>query len=974
MPQNVVFSMAQTHDGYLWLGTGNGLARFDGARFKTFDEEQAQSLNDSAILRVFEDSHRNLWFATDNGGVLLVDQQGKITSLLTSDPFAGVPLSTICEDTRGDIWFTTSKGQLYHFAEGIARLVLLNCPRVMADHSGLVWISTTRRSLLGVNIAAGGSQLPVQYEVHPGSNPDYLLASKGGGYWCLADGRITKWQRDRLEKDLGKYPWSAGVPIWAACEDLEGNLIVGTWGEGVYWFDPAGKATRVQGLSHDTIWCLLVDREGILWVGSNGGGLHRVNRQKFDVLAGTRETTVQSVCPDAQGGIWIGYHGERVDHWNGTIVQQFTNILPVASAPPPGLGLYVQSVFQDSQQRVWIGGSSTMPEPQCFFRIQDGRTEPVTNPPALNRNPSAIYQDGKGLLWIGTQAGLVCSSNGAWKVYTTREGLSSDYVRAIAADHSGNLWVGTDRGGLNHLRDGQFTVFRKQPAEGLPGDDVRSLYVDREDVLWIGTSSGLARYDHGHWARFTTRDGLASNRVGYLLEDDQGYLWIGSPAGLMRVPKRSLNEFARSHTGSISCRVFGKLDGLPTGECSAGSQPGTCRTTDGTLWFPTIKGLVRVHPSQLQPNTNPPPVIIEAVRVDGRLQTPDTLRAAPPTGITIPAGKVSVEIYFAKLSLSAPESGLFKYRLEGHERDWTEAEAQRRYARYSRLPHGHYRFQVKACNEDGLWNEAPATIELTVLPSFWQTWWFVTGSTVVLLGLIVGSVSYVSTQRLQRQLALLRQQEALEKERARIARDLHDQLGANLTQVALLGELAEADSKLPKEVESHARQICQTARETTHALDEIVWTVNPSNDTLDGLINYVCKYAQDYLGVAGLKYRLDVPSELPSSSITPELRHNVFLAAKEAINNVVKHSRASSAWVRLGLEPHRFILEIEDNGRGLSGNDAKKGRNGLRNMRKRMEEVGGQFEISHRQEGGTRVKLVAPLRVSAGIDGNSPRN
>ena len=329
--------------------------------------------------------------------------------------------------------------------------------------------------------------------------------------------------------------------------------------------------------------------------------------------------------------------------------------------------------------------------------------------------------------------------------------------------------------------------------------------------------------------------------------------------------------------------------------------------------------------------------------------------------LLLSATPVNFEIKKKDLTIT-PDSGQFKYRLDGHERDWTQAEAQRRYAHYSRLPHGHYRFQIKACNEDGLWNETPASLEVIVLPPFWQTWWFLTGATVALLGLIIGTVSYVSTQRLQRQLAALRQQEAIERERARIARDLHDQLGANLTQVALLGEMAEADKDQPKEVESHARQISQTARETTHALDEIVWTVNPSNDTLDGLVNYVCKYAQDYLAMAGLKYRLEVPPELPGVPISPELRHNVFLAAKEAVNNVVKHSAASSAWLRLALVPNGFTLEIEDNGRGLVPADTRKRRNGLNNMRKRMEEVGGQFELTPRAEGGTRVKLVVPLR------------
>ena len=255
---------------------------------------------------------------------------------------------------------------------------------------------------------------------------------------------------------------------------------------------------------------------------------------------------------------------------------------------------------------------------------------------------------------------------------------------------------------------------------------------------------------------------------------------------------------------------------------------------------------------------------------------------------------------------------------------------------------------------------------IVVLPPFWKTWWFLAAATLTSLTLIVGIVHFIATQKLQRQLVTLKHQEELEKERARIARDLHDQLGANLTQVALLGEMAESDKDQPDEVEAHARQIAQTARDTTRALDEIVWTVNPANDTLEGLINYVCNNAQDYLEMAGLRYRLEAPAQLPSLPISPELRHNAFLVAKEAINNIIKHAHARSAWLRLKVDSRQFCLEIQDDGRGLQAGDDQKGRSGLRNMRSRMDDLGGAFTISAPPEGGTLVRMTAPLQAPAG--------
>ncbi len=532
-------------------------------------------------------------------------------------------------------------------------------------------------------------------------------------------------------------------------------------------------------------------------------------------------------------------------------------------------------------------------------------------------------------------------------------------MRALTEDREGNLWIGTEGGGLNRLRDGHFTCFTR--TNGLPGNSVSALEVDAEGVLWVATSGGLARFQGGKWTAYSKKEGLASNSLGYLLEDGHGHLWIGSNAGLLRLKKEELNAFAETNGAPVSCRVYAEPDGLPATECSSGSQPGALRSRDGTLWLPTIQGLASLNPARLNINTNAPPVVIESVVVAGELQTPETLRSAPPHEITISPGKEGLEIRFASLSLAAPDKGRFKYQLEGYEAAPIERPGNIREVLYSKLPPAKYNFKVTACNEDDVWDKDWASLSIRVLPPFWRTWWFLGLTTVCLLGMIVGSVHYVSTQRLQHQLAALRQKEALEKERARIARDIHDQVGASLTQLSLLAELVESDKHHPEEVEGHARQIEQTALETTRALDEIVWTVNPSNDTLDGLITYVCKYAQDYLALAALRYRLEVPPQLPNISITPELRHNVFLAAKEAVNNVVKHSEATAAWLRLRLEPGRFTLEIEDNGRGLSPGAADKGRNGLRNMRKRLEDVGGEFSIAPGAEGGTRVSLTAPL-------------
>lgn len=971
LPEMAVFALTQTQDGYLWLGTGDGLARFDGITFKSYEESDTVGLSGSKVVKLFEDSQRNLWIGTDAAGVLLLSPQGKLSAVVPGERAGQGPVVNICEDQAGGIWLRLSTGQVYWYSNGKASLLKVrDCRGLMAEDSGLVWLALPDGRLVGlgpVSSSTTAGDLRIAYEVPYGyanGNLDYLLASRRGGYWRLANGRIQKWRVDHLERDYGAYPWHLGVPVLAACEDLDGHLIVGTYSEGVYWMDAQGTMQRVKDLPHSSIFCLTLDQEGDLWVGSNGGGLNRIKRQGFQPLEGTEGTAVQSVCEDDLGGLWIGHNSERVDHWSGNSLQQFTNLWPQAGGVPPGTTRFAaRAVLEDSAHRVWVGGSSEVDTNPPLLLFQGGQFYPVADPQAPRQPISVLYQDRQGTLWVGTHSGLAFNQNGVWKW------VLPDAVRGLAEDRAGALWVGTEEAGLKCLRNRQVTTFHHQAEQGLPNDHITSLYVDSQDVLWVGTISGLARYDHGHWTRYTTHEGLASNKIGYLLEDDRGNLWIGSTAGLMRLSKASLNEFAAHPVGALPCRIFGKADGLPNSECSSGSQPGACRTRAGLLCFPTISGLVLLDPAKLQTNTNPPPVLIESVRIDDRPISPEgPLRTLPPREVTVPAGTESFEVTFTSLNLAAPDKGLFKYRMENYENGWTLRSGNVRYARYSRLPHGHYTFQVLACNEDGVWNNEGASLSVTVLPPFWQTWWFMSASSLCLLGLVVGSVHYVSTQKLQRQLAVLRQHEALERERARIARDLHDQLGANLTQVALLSEMAESDKEAPAEVEAHARQIAQTARETTRALDEIVWTVNPSNDTLDGLINYVCKYAQEYLALAGLRYRLEVPPELPARPISPEMRHNVFLAAKEAVNNVVKHAGATAVWLRLKLEPGRFILEIEDDGRGLTPEAQKKGRNGLRNMRKRLEDIAGQCEFTPGREGGTIVRLEVPLAGSGEFD------
>jgi ligand-binding sensor domain-containing protein/two-component sensor histidine kinase len=861
-------------------------------------------------------------------------------------------VKAICEAPAGTVWLYTADGQLCRYRDGKVdmrqNMGPSYCRTMAVEKPGKIWVGTDRMLFcLDVQANLGADVLPIVQTVTV-DRLDLLLTSEHGGYWRFANGQIQKCEGTQVVRDLGPYPWRQQVEAYCACEDLDGNLIVGTKGDGVWWYDAAGMPTHLSGdreLTHNYILSLRVDHEGTLWVGTDGGGLDRVKRQVFRVVDNTSHYVIESVSEDAEHGVWFNGHG-GVLYLKDGVLKEFGKAQGLVSldgrTTTDG-----RAVFVDHSNQVWastvVGG---------LFQLHDGEFQHVPTAGAINSDVYVIYQDRKGLIWVGMQGGLASWDGTNWTVVPRGE-ISPGGVHAIAEDSEGNLWIGRE-GGLDRLRDGHFTRFGKK--DGLPSENISALLADADGGLWVGTfSSGLVRYFNGKWTRYSTAEGLASNNINYLLEDGDGNLWIGSNVGLMRMPLRALRDFVATEGNLLVCRVYATQDGLDTSECTSRSQPGACRTHDGQLWFPTIKGVAVVDPAQIKPNTNQPPVLIEGLSVDQRRIT-NSLFSGAPASVTISPGQERLDIQFTSLNLSAADKARFRYRMEGHETRWTEVDSGTRSAHYTKLPPGNYTFHVIACNEDGIWNDTGASLKIIVQPPFWRTWTFIIVATLCVVGIIVGSVHYFSTQRLQRQLAL-------EKERRRIARDIHDQVGASLTQVSMLGEMVESDKESPEEVEEHGRQISQTARDTAKALDEIVWAVNPSNDTLDGLITYFCKYAQEYLAVAGLRYRLDVPSQLPATQIAPDVRHNVFLAAKEAVTNIVRHAGATSAWIRLRLELTQFVLEIEDNGKGMAGMDEKHAatRNGLSNMRKRLEESGGSCTFNPGTEGGTLVRLTVPL-------------
>ena len=459
-----------------------------------------------------------------------------------------------------------------------------------------------------------------------------------------------------------------------------------------------------------------------------------------------------------------------------------------------------------------------------------------------------------------------------------------------------------------------------------------ALHIDAAGVLWAGTfRGGLLRLHDGRFERYTTARGLPSNIICQILEDQSRQLWIGSHHGIFRVSKASL----ATADGPLDIVGYGRSDGLPALECSGNYQPAATAGRDGRLWFATPKGLVSIDPRDAGLARPPPDVILEELLLDQRqVSRPG---AQPAAALEIPPGPHRLEFRYTGLSFATPDQVRFRYRVEGLDPDWVDAGAQRA-AHYSYVPPGSYRFRVAASHGDGRWSTTEAAVSFVVLPRLYETRPFQAATGLAALFAVAGTVRFVSTRRLRRKVERLELQRAVERDRDRIARDIHDDLGAGLTQITLLSEIARRES--PEEVAGHLGQISDTARELTRTMDEIVWAVNPRHDSLDGLVTYICQFAQEYLTLAGVQCRLDVPAHLPPNQLRADVRHNLFLAVKEVLHNIVKHAHAQ----RRVAAPHRaartrFQLSIEDDGQGFTpGADApaRAGRSGDARTRPRQ--------------------------------------
>jgi len=716
LPQNNIKDIAQTADGYLWIATKSGLARFDGVRFVTYDDRRPGQLEEGEVWALAEAGGGALWLGTYGGGLTLM-KDGRFTTYRTGDSgLVSDFVLDLAKDADGGLWIGTESG-LCHLRDGRftcygARdgLPSANVRSLHVDKGGNLWIGTTG------GLAGYHSGRFVNYATRfPGrlSSPVASIAGdSASGIWV---GTTTAGVYRLRGDDLSHYGVRDGLPgpsVAALLIDGQGVLWVGT-DDGLcrlrnercepYFTDFAGRsaAGMLETSSLRDIQALAYDREGSLWVGTVLDGLVRLRDGVFDHIRqaeGLPDDNARSICEEAGGGIWVG---------TATGAARFSGNTSTVFTPADGLlDASVLTVVPGPDGSVWIGTT------RGLSRFRHGRIESMTFGGRIRAGIQAVVPDGQGALWIGTQSqGLYRYRDGSLVEYGEEQGLTGRQIRALVVDDKGRMWVGSKDGGLARYEGGRFVDI---PLQDEPWKaSVNALYVQDDGTLWVATRHGLKRVKDDRVATLTAQHGLASNFIYQFVDDSRGDLWMTFGRGIMRVALSELNAAAEGLAKRVACATYGSIDGLQSTYMAVGRQNAAYRSRDGRLWFASGRGVAIADPTSIPVNTLEPPTWVEEIVVDGRSR-------GLPTDPRFGPGGGQVDIRYTGLSFLAPDRVRFQHLLEGLDDRWVDA-GTRRVAYYTNLPPGAYRFRVKACNKDGVCNETGATYSFTLLPHWYQT-------------------------------------------------------------------------------------------------------------------------------------------------------------------------------------------------------------------------------------------------------------
>ena len=953
---NHINSINRDENGYLWLTNLGGLFRFDGARIVHADDELAPGLGDYIPSLALGTKDGAVWVAMDRGGIGRI-QDGRLRMIIapSSHSWPDQVASDLAEGTDGAVWIGVNNARVmridnagetavYGLAEGIPAG---RETRVGTAENGTVWVATTG----GCAVFDGGRFREIDPQAGGARRP-VLARSRSGGMWTSRGGKLLKYDDDGRRLESIAPDWFRNVSqINALLEDESGALWIGTLDFGLFCYED-GTFQRVP-TSFTDIYCLKEDGDGNVWCGTWGGGLNRLSPRRFfmrQIQQGAPGEIVRSILEDSNKRFWaVGRYG-RVLRSSSLDLQTF---LPVPLPGDDSRAITLGALGSDTG--IWLGTFRGIVRWEADFRGERPTREPAV----------VVLPDENGVVWVGTETGpLLRHAEGRIDAID-----SVRMVRAMAHDQQKRLWVGTEDGELFLKQNGRFEPVPAPP--GLAKRTVRFILPDGDDTLWIGVlHGGLYRVRNGHIRRvpeapkgvlrelrsllIERRAPTAAGGPAGVAPDD--IFWIGTATGLLRTTRSAIDASLNAVSGKLELLAIGANEGVPNAEFSPGFQSGAIQASDGRLLFGTNLGLLEVPPNAL-PQRRPSGRVVVEEAVSGDLGYYASVKGS----WAFPPNPDVVRIRYTLPELSTPEQVRFRYRLNGGAKEgrWIDVGHQREITVVQPAP-GAFRFEVAAAVGDGPWLPTTAAADFVVRATWWQTAPFRWGVVLSLIGLLVALARGIEMQRVRARIRRLEHEHAIERERARIARDMHDEVGANLTHIATTTRLAALDS--PSATGDHLKEIEAAARHTVESLDEIVWAVNPRNDTVAKTVEYVCKFAATFLSQTGVRPEIFAPEVIPDRRISAEARHHLFLAVKEAVNNIAKHSGARVARVEVTISRAHLRVVVEDDGCGFEAGHTDRFSNGLINMRERMGAIGGRCTIdSLPDRRGCRVAFELPL-------------
>lgn len=939
LPSSSITAMVQGEDDSLWIGTNNGLVRFDGLRFTVYNRRSAPALPSASIAALVQVPGGELFVATLGGGVVR-HREGRFESLGDAPELAEARIVTMIRAPDGDLW-AGGYGGLLRFRDG--RLVrrygaadgLLGDP-VMAidagDAGGLLVATATnlhrlrgdRLEPLGPNRGSLGVTLRDLFRLRDGT----LLVRS-------LEGALLRHDGDAFE------PWvPAGVPRDVAVrwllEDRDANLWVGTEQHGLFRVAARGTAHYGphNGFPAGRVRTLLEDRDGNLWLGSFDRGLHRFRDGAFVTWGrpeGWSSSTVYTVFEDSGRTLWVGT-GSGLMRMRGDAITRFSRADGLA-------GDSVRALHESrARDALWVGSMAGLD------RLEDGRvTDTLTTAEGLPLNRVlAVLEDRHGALWIGTGGGgLARRHDGAIRAYTQSGGLADDFVFALLESRDGTLFVGTGDG-VSLVRDQR--IVAPSEAPDVPGH-VTAFHEDDRGVVWIGTEGrGLYRWAEGALVSYERVAGFPDATIYCIVEDEQQRLWFSSYRGIHSIARAELDAAAAAPRRGVDATIYGPGDGLRSVEGNGGQQPSAWRGHDGRLWFATMDGLSVVDPSMPVEQPAPPEVRIEAVIADDR-----ELRPAAP--IRLPAGTRRLEIRYGAPSLSTPERTRYRVRLDGFDTGWNDAGA-RRVASFTNLGRGDYRFRVVAGYGAARSGGREAALDFSIAPHLHQTAWF------RLLAALVAATLLFVLYRVR--LTWLRAQNAVLRERQRIASEIHDNLAQSFS--GIFYQIEAARRRLQRDPEAGERHLCAASELASGGVEKARTSVRDL-DASDGppLVDAIAGSVRPL--TLGRVRRFDVAATGTPWTPAPDVVHHLSRIVQEAVSNAIEHGGAAGIGVAVHYEVAALVLRIEDDGCGFvsEAKASAPGRGfGLVSMRRRVARIGGRLEVRSTPGAGTVVVVTVP--------------